>query len=291
MESKDFDTLKYASALALKQAVDAGNLYVFVGKTSEWTDEPTVDAPVNSDNNLTETQYDMKMLQKLSASDCQLALPRIAHEIDVVYDEYDADDDELLNKQFFVVTSTNNVYKCLSNNNGAVSTVRPTGTSVNPVLTADGYTWKYMYTIPSGYLNKFNSANFMAVPTLTDKTSAQLLVEQSATPQPSTPIGGHGKNAAVELKARSVIISKTLDFSGNPELLAVVQELRQFGLILRPTDTLGNLLTDDNYVVGNETTNQNAVSIYGGQVLNVTNFSVVDITVDGEMTIEFVIQF
>jgi len=50
----------------------------------------------------------------------------------------------------YVMTSARNVYKCLSNNNSALSTVEPTGdyTSSNGnIATSDGYIWKYMYNI------------------------------------------------------------------------------------------------------------------------------------------------
>ena len=48
---------------------------------------------------------------------------------------------------FYVLSSTNNVYKCMSNNGGVASTVEPSGTSNAEYSTGDGYWWKYMYTL------------------------------------------------------------------------------------------------------------------------------------------------
>ena len=57
--------------------------------------------------------------------------------------------------EFYIMTEDFNVYKCLDNNNNSESTVKPTGTSVNPILTSDGYIWKYMYNVPINLRSKF----------------------------------------------------------------------------------------------------------------------------------------
>lgn len=64
---------------------------------------------------------------------------------------------------FFVMTDDYNVYKCLDNNNNVASTIKPTGTSVSPISTADGYVWKYMYNVPINLRNKFLDANYIPV--------------------------------------------------------------------------------------------------------------------------------
>ena len=56
---------------------------------------------------------------------------------------------------FYVLTEDFNVYKCLDNNNNAASTTKPTGTSTTPIVTADGYVWKFMYNVPINLRNKF----------------------------------------------------------------------------------------------------------------------------------------
>ena len=54
-----------------------------------------------------------------------------------------------------VITDEYNVYKCLDNNNNAISTYKPIGTVVDPVIMPDGYMWKYLYSIPIALRNKF----------------------------------------------------------------------------------------------------------------------------------------
>lgn len=70
---------------------------------------------------------------------------------------------------FYVRNNLDQVFKCLYNNNSANSTSMPEislGGELpeNPyVQTADGYKWKYLYTIPSGLKKKFFTAEYMPV--------------------------------------------------------------------------------------------------------------------------------
>jgi hypothetical protein len=62
-----------------------------------------------------------------------------------------------------VLTTDYNVYKCLDNNNGSMSTYQPVGTVVDPVIMPDGYMWKYMYSVPIALRNKFLTDAYMPV--------------------------------------------------------------------------------------------------------------------------------
>lgn len=64
---------------------------------------------------------------------------------------------------YYVLTEDFNVYKCLDNNNNALSTAKPLGTSTSPITTADGYVWKFMYTVPINLRSKFLSEEQMPV--------------------------------------------------------------------------------------------------------------------------------
>lgn len=69
---------------------------------------------------------------------------------------------------FYVRNTLDQVFKCLSNND-TVSTSMPEITlggelPENPYIqTADGYKWKYLYTIPTGLKKKFFTTNYMPV--------------------------------------------------------------------------------------------------------------------------------
>ena len=73
--------------------------------------------------------------------------------------------------KFYVRNDQDQVFKCLFNNNGAASTIKPEiilGGQLpeNPYIeTSDGYKWKYMYTISSGQKSKFFTEKYMPVTT------------------------------------------------------------------------------------------------------------------------------
>lgn len=71
--------------------------------------------------------------------------------------------------KFYVRNTSDQIFKCLFNNNSANSTVMPEigldgQLPENPyVETSDGYKWKYLYTIPSGLKSKFFTDKYMPV--------------------------------------------------------------------------------------------------------------------------------
>lgn len=67
--------------------------------------------------------------------------------------------------KFYCITTDNNVYKCIDNNKGAKSTVKPYATSTSTLRTQDGYLWKFMYTIPVSLVNRFMTTTDMPVAT------------------------------------------------------------------------------------------------------------------------------
>jgi len=73
---------------------------------------------------------------------------------------------------FYVLSSDNNVYKCLGNNDNSASTVEPTGTSTSILTTGDSYKWKYMYTLTASEQTNFLSTDFMHVSTDSTVSSA-----------------------------------------------------------------------------------------------------------------------
>lgn len=73
--------------------------------------------------------------------------------------------DSIESSQFYCVTSDYHVYKCLNNNDGAPSTVKPFSITHKLIELDDGYIWKYLYTIPIASRNKFMTLTDMPVTT------------------------------------------------------------------------------------------------------------------------------
>src|SRR5210317_1774149 len=132
---------------------------------------------------------DLLAAKRVTTSDVSYVIPRRNWTTGTVYDYYrhdygnritgttttqtsDSGASVLFDATFYVMSSAFNVYKCLDNNSGANSTVEPTGTSTSILTTADGYKWKYMYTLSATEQANFLSTDFMAVSTDSTVSSA-----------------------------------------------------------------------------------------------------------------------
>ena len=122
------------------------------------------------------------------------AVPRYTWTSGNTYIEYDDDDATLTTKQYYVFNSTNNaVYICLKAGSGA-STTEPTGTSTAvPSAGADGYIWKYLYTIDATSSNKYLTTEY--IPVLRDSAVAAAAV-QGAIHNIKITSGGTGYSSA-----------------------------------------------------------------------------------------------
>lgn len=161
---------------------DPSNLYIFIAKATEWDDDTTPPAPSNSFRSQEYDAWtDMIALKKINSSDVSYVIPRHNWTANSVYVEYKDTQNNITDTSFYVLTNELNVYKCLFNNAGVRSTVKPTGTSQYSITTSDGYVWKYMYTITPARALKFLTSSWMPVQTLTSNTGTpQWGIQQAA---------------------------------------------------------------------------------------------------------------
>ena len=145
--------------------------YSFIGNhVVDAVTEDDIDDIIQSQNYIqTQSYQNMIFGKRLSESDFSFLINRYDWTSNTVYAMYDDSNENLENENFFINVlegDDRHVYKCLFNNNGGPSTEKPilsdvlTDTSLFEVgddyyETADGYQWKYMYTIPSTSFNKF----------------------------------------------------------------------------------------------------------------------------------------
>ena len=157
-------------------------VYLFIGKSLAWdkthagysdTTVPSPDADIQG--NVYEPWRDMIAAERIIANtDISLGAKRHDWTTGTVYTAYDDQDPSITKgtSAFYVYESAaGDVFKCLDNNGGAQSTVKPTKPSADatihvPFTTSDGYRWKYMYTISAGDITKFLSTNYIPVRTL-----------------------------------------------------------------------------------------------------------------------------
>jgi hypothetical protein len=140
--------------------------YVFIGKHNSYT--PTDSPEEIEESSKTELQLWRNMIaaKKITGADINMVI-RSKLWTSRVFDQYD--DEQLYTSldDFYItrlLAGVYRVYKCLFNNNGALSTTIPSGTGVGTngiIVNPDGYIWKYMFSAPA---NKFVSSNYIPVP-------------------------------------------------------------------------------------------------------------------------------
>ena len=163
------------------------NYFYFLGKIEPWGEGDQPPSPPSSSalDDIT-VRNNILYLRKVAPNEVSLVTTNYTWTSDTVYDQWDHTI-EMQDSAFYVTTDDYNVYKCLNNNYGAPSTVKPTGNSLFPVQTSDGYLWKYMYNVPSFKRTKFMSRGHLPVQrALTDTFYNKGAVEQVVVADPGS---------------------------------------------------------------------------------------------------------
>ena len=183
------------------------SFYLFVGRPQPWTITTPFGGGTDSapptplDNVDDEYMYfrDMQAAKRIASADIQYAIPRHNWTSGTIYDYYRGDYGAQWSSTvsdivktvnngtnlwasttlFYVLSSTNNVYKCMGNNGGAASTEEPAGTSNSEYTAGDSYVWKYMYTLTTTQITDFLTADFM--PVLTNGTVSGAATDGAVT--------------------------------------------------------------------------------------------------------------
>ena len=167
----------------------ANAYYSFIGLPnptdieSDWdTDPPSPKDNFDEEDNYWDT---MIALKKINSSDARQGVSRRLWTSGTTYDMYRSDYSRtntakvsgatnLYAATYYIINSDYRVYACLHNGidpdnpNGRRSLDEPTFTDLEPKkagTSGDGYIWKYLYTIKPSDIVKFESTDFIPVPT------------------------------------------------------------------------------------------------------------------------------
>ena len=163
--------------------------YAFIGLPNPYSIQPDWDtnppAPRDSFFEETDCWDTIISLKKINSTDIRQVVPKRRWSSGTTYDMYRHDytrsntakvsgATNLYSSSYFILNSDYRVYICLQNGttpetpNGKPSLDEPTFTDLEPKAagsSGDGYIWKYLYTIKPGDLIKFDSTDYMPVPT------------------------------------------------------------------------------------------------------------------------------
>lgn len=130
--------------------------------------------PPKPENTIRDTHYslydELIFGKNITPNDMKHMIRKIVWTSGTIYDMYDDIITDLETKNFFVVSDegTNyHIFKCLNNNGGVASTSKPLFSQITAddeqYITADGYQWKYLYTIDASTYNKFSTNDYIPV--------------------------------------------------------------------------------------------------------------------------------
>ena len=235
-----------ASTINAENFVDSyvngnSNLFVAVGRSDEeWADEAIPPTPTD----VIATEIDMREriigIKKVFINGIMIMIPRIEWKEGAIFNTIsDTATTGKRAQDYYCLTSNNDVYQCI------VSTGKKTVAGAEPTVhgpdveTADGYHWKYLYTVTTSMINAgmlldkwvpvpFNKHGVYPGGTITDEQYT------------------HGDvNANKILGAYRVLVTATLDNEG--DIIPYDTIYRQVALIADPKDTAGKLLEGDLY--------------------------------------------
>ena len=169
-------------------STSTNSYYSFVGLTdptaiqSDWDNDPP--SPIDNFTNHNDFWDTAIALKKINSSDVKQIVKKNSWTSGTTYDYYrhdysitnppkHAQGTSLYSSNYFVLNSDFRVYICLKNGtspenpDGKPSLDEPTFTDLEPKsagTSGDGYLWKYLYTIKPSELIKFDSTEYMPVP-------------------------------------------------------------------------------------------------------------------------------
>ena len=156
--------------------VPLGTSYVFLSKVDPWVNDTAPPIPKQDQQYIKSVFKNTFVAKLVTSNDLCPVIARIDWTANTIYDYY-RDNIDMFQKdvdgypvyEFYVKNTYDQVFKCLWNNNGGMSTQMPffqpgTYGTDNIYQGTDGYKWKYMYTISSGLKVKFMDSTWIPVP-------------------------------------------------------------------------------------------------------------------------------
>lgn len=154
------------------------DIYFFMGKAQTWGPSDNI-IPLDETKDQTYNIYkDLILLYRLNPSNISLGFNRINWE-SRVFPMYSKED---VNIDIHVITDDYSIYKCIDNNNSSISLNMPIHRSFRIPTEADGYKWKYLYTLSEKDITMFLSDTKIPIQYYDNGTTNKIITELNAIP-------------------------------------------------------------------------------------------------------------
>lgn len=147
--------------------------YMFVGKHTPYpgnVDTSIGTVIIDNKRTYTDTYNNMIFGKRVTNADVAQMIPRIDYGVGKVYSMYEDTATQLYTDNFYATVNAGaffHTFKCLYNNSNGLSTSAPDFSTLSAnddiIVSADGYIWKYMYTVSDTQERKFSTTNFFPV--------------------------------------------------------------------------------------------------------------------------------
>jgi len=153
-----------------KQFVDqtqgAQKTYVGIGRaTAAWPNDLLPPSPLVTTQEIADAWTNLYGIASIAAASISFVVPKHIWSVSTEYFLFDPTIVDPYNTTFYVVNRLNEVYECVGKVGVTpLSVTEPIGHNNGTVLdTADGYSWRYLYTISSAAAQTFASVSWLPV--------------------------------------------------------------------------------------------------------------------------------
>ena len=267
------------------------NYYFFIGKVVPWSDPNSPPTPPVTFFYENDTRNRIINVEKVITADVSLVIPRRNWATGTVYDQFQdysanvtaySGATSLKASNFYVLNSSFQVYKCISNNDNAQSTVEPSGNELGTFSTADGYVWKFMYTIPLALRSRFLTSAFMPVQKsvlnsfYNDGQVSAVVVDSRGSGYNNTPVVNLTANATFD---------PGLPGNITPHLIPVISESGSFESVVI-ANAGNNVISANIMIVDANATGSNLYAntkTGDNQVITSTTANLIPVVADGKV--------
>lgn len=170
----------------------AERYFIGIGRSEDWDSADTPPTPLNTLRDVRNARLGLQSIK--SAEDVSFVVPRTNWTSGTIYNAWNDNQSGYPSPSYYVLTGDNSVYLCIQQGRNTAgtpvpSTVQPTGSSIDAFTTADGYRWKFLYTITALNASKFLTANYVPVRLVdfVDSSSPALDIEQKGIQDAAVP--------------------------------------------------------------------------------------------------------
>jgi hypothetical protein len=200
-------TQRITSAKAFHSQIDAGTVYVGLGRTAEWTDEQSPPPPTDALDDDTDFWTNLIGVAKVDVSDTSMTVPRVNWTSGDSYQVFDSASIDAYNEPFYVINTRSQVFECTTVGGGTVSEEPElTGTLIEgtEVATTDGYVWTFLFELSTNDTNEILTNDWMpCYPTFEEKLGAHIVMIRRLIPD---SVGTDNKIGLVSYRQTAILL-------------------------------------------------------------------------------------